>query len=92
MDKLQWYLLSRGLNAIRSGNDVLVDGYKVGSYMSQNINGVVYTATHISIGMDLDLIKAICVKPMVKTPKGLKDYGFTQEEIIAWVESNYENN
>ena len=51
--------------------------------MSQNINGVVYTAIHISIGMDLDLIKAICTKPMVKTPKGLQDYGITQDEIIT---------
>lgn len=81
------YLISKKLNATREGNDILVDGYKVASYMSQNINSCIYTAIHISIGMELDMIKNICLKPMVKTPKGLKDYGFTQQEIIEWVEN-----
>ena len=78
----QEYLLDRGLNAKISGNDITVGGYKVASYMSQNINGCIYTAIHISIGMNLEMIKNICVKPMEKTPKGLQDYGITQAEII----------
>lgn len=76
------YLFNKNLNVTLNGNDVLVDNYKVASYMSQNINGCVYTAIHISIGMDLAMIKNICTKPMEKTPKGLQDYGITQEEII----------
>lgn len=91
MEKLCDYLKSRNLNAEINGNDILVDNYKVASYMSQNINSCIYTAVHISISMDLDLIKNICVKPMVKTPKGLEEYNITQDEIIEWVGENYGN-
>ncbi len=82
MLKLVNYLQSKGLNAYLDGNDVLVDGFKVGSYMRANINGCWNTACHISIGMDVDLIKQVCTKEMYKIPKGLKDYGITQQEII----------
>lgn len=88
MNKLCEYFKSKNLNAVVNGNDILVDDFKVASYMSQNINSCIYTAIHISIGMDLDLIKSICVKPMQKTPKGLKDYNITQKEMIEWVEKN----
>ena len=83
MDNFCNYLKQKNISVERVGNDVLAEGCKVASYMSQNFNGIVYVAIHISIGMDLEMIKNICTKPMEKTPKGLEDYGITQEEIIA---------
>lgn len=87
MDIIANYLKSKGINAVRKGNDILIDEcYKVASYMSEMLNGCLYTAAHISIGMDLDLIKKVCTKEMIKIPKGLKDYGITKEEIISLIE------
>jgi hypothetical protein len=40
-----------------------------------------FTGVAIGINTNLDHIKAICKKPMVKVPKGLSDYGITTEEV-----------
>ena len=85
MCKLKNYLMGKGLNCKIAENDLLVDGYKCGSYMSRNIDGVIYTAIHISINMDVDLIKSICTKPMVKIPKGLSEFGITTDEIKEFI-------
>lgn len=80
------FLESKNLNVSKNGNDILIDNeYKVCSYSSVNMNGKLYTAFHISIGMDLGLIKEICVKEMKKIPKGLSDYGITTEEMVDLV-------
>ena len=87
MDLLVVYFKRRGLNAERDGNDILVDeDYKVASYMSEKINGCIYTAAHISVGMDLNIIERVCTKEMIKIPKGLLDYGITQQDIISLIE------
>lgn len=80
---LKEYLTNKSIACEWSNNDLLADGkYKVATYVSTPIDKTfVYTAFHISINVDLDLIKHICVKPMVKVPKGLGDYGVTTEEI-----------
>lgn len=80
------YFESKGLNVSKNGNDILVDNeYKVSSYSSVNMDGRLYTAFHISIGMNIDLIKNICKKEMVKIPKGLSEYGITTEEIVNFI-------
>ena len=82
LNAIKEYLISKGLNASFEDNDVLIEGkYKVASYMSTFINECLYTAIHISIDVDLEIIKAICTKPMNKIPKGLSDYGITQQEM-----------
>lgn len=84
------YLISKGINASLSGNDLMVDDiYKVGSYGSINIvDRYIYTAFHFSMNVDLDLIKKICTKPMVKIPKGLSEYGITYQEIEQVFDEN----
>lgn len=82
MEKLAVFLKNKGIKAEIYGNDVLIDGNKVASYMRDLKNGCWNTACHISIGMNLDLIKQVCIKEMVKVPQGLKDFGITQQEII----------
>lgn len=76
------FLKTKGVNAYLEGNDVLIDGFKIASYMRAYIDGCWNTACHISVGMDLGLIERVCTKEMYKIPKGLKDYGITQQEII----------
>lgn len=67
-------------------NDLVIDGkYKCAGSSSRNLgdarNPYIYTAVHISLNVNLDLINHICKKEMVKIPKGLGDYGYTTEEI-----------
>lgn len=81
------YLGNRGLNAILQDNDVLVDGFKCGSYMTTSIGGTLYSAIHISVGMDLELIKNICTKPMHKIPRGLCSYGITKVDVLDVISS-----
>lgn len=86
MDKLTCFIQQKGLNCEMVDNDLLVNGFKCASYMTTNIDGCLYTAIHISIGMDLDLIKNICIKPMKKVPKGLIECGITRGEIFEFIE------
>ena len=51
-----------------------------------------YELVQISINQDLEVIKNVCLKPMVKVPKGLGEYGVTTEEIIDWVEDWFAKN
>ena len=82
MKGIKDYLTSKGIHSIINNNDVLIDGeYKVASYMSTYINNCLYTAIHISIDMNLEIIQNVCTKPMNKIPKGLSEYGITQQEI-----------
>lgn len=75
------WLKAKGLNAEGVRNDVVVDGYKVCGMAITRYGRIDYTAGFIGINTNLDHIKAICKKPMVKVPKGLSDYGITTEEV-----------
>ena len=87
MKKFTEFLVSKGLNATFTGNDILIDDkFKVASYMSQNIGGTIYTAIHISINMDLDLISKVCIKQINKIPTGLTEYGITTDMVKKWLE------
>ena len=61
MKKIVDYLKSKGLNATTDGNDLMLDGvYKCGSHSSRRYGNILYSAFHVSVGMDLDNIKNIC--------------------------------
>ena len=77
---LNW-LKDKGLNASYESNDILVDGYKVCGLCVTRYGRIDYTAGFISVNTNLDHIKAICKKPMVKVPKGLSEWGITSEEV-----------
>lgn len=77
---LDW-LKSKGLNAEFVSNDIVVDGYKVCGMCITRYGRIDYTGGIISIHTNLDHIKAICRKPMVKVPKGLSEWGITTEEV-----------
>lgn len=79
------YFIDKGLTSVRcDNNDVLIDGYKVASGCESNLNGMNYMGYQISINQDLDTIKNVCKKKMVKVPKALSDYGITTEEMIEF--------
>lgn len=75
------WLKGRGLNADFVSNDIVVDGYKVCGMCVTRYGRIDYTAGFIGVNTNLDHIKAICRKPMVKVPKGLSDYGITSSEV-----------
>lgn len=77
---LDW-LKAKGLNAEFAGNDILVDGYKVCGLCITRYGCIDFSSAYIGINTNLDHIKAICRKPMVKVPKGLSEYGITTEEV-----------
>ena len=75
------WLKDKGLNAEYVSNDILVDGYKVCGMCVTRYGRIDYTGGIISMNVNLEHIKAICKKPMVKVPKGLSEYGITTEEV-----------
>lgn len=81
--KLTQYLQEKNINASMEGNDILIDNmYKCVGYSSRRFGEILYSAFHISINVNLELIKNICTKPMIKIPKGLSYYGVTTEEVL----------
>lgn len=81
------YLLDKGLPVFINGNDLMLfditnkESYKVGSYGSNYVGDVIESVVHFSINMDLELVKRICTKPMVKIPGELGSHGVTAEEL-----------
>lgn len=72
------------------GNDLVIDGkYKCVGSSSRNLgdakNPYIYTAIHISLSVDMELIQHICKKEMVKIPKGLSEYGITTDEVVDMI-------
>ena len=72
-------------------NDVLVDGYKVASGCETIHNGFNYMGYQISLYQDLETIKNVCNKPMVKIPKALSEYGITTDEMVDFIEEYWNN-
>ena len=79
---LSEYFVKKGLPSVRQdNNDILVEDGKVASGGEIIINGFNYMGYQISINQDVEAIKNICTKPMVKIPKALSEYNITTEEI-----------
>lgn len=88
------YLKSFGLNVTTDLNDILIDGYKVASSVEIRVGKdlhAVYSTYQISINQDMEAIKHICKKEMIKVPKALKDYGFTTEQLEDWCNQYWDN-
>lgn len=90
MDALCEKLKQKILNVKVVGNDLIIDEkYKCCGSSSRNLgdakNPYIYTAIHISLAVNLDLIGYICKKEMVKIPKGLKDWGISTPDVLKMV-------
>lgn len=75
------WLKARGFNAEYLDNDVLIDGYKVCGLCVTCYGRIDFSSGFLGVNTNLDDIKKICRKPMVKVPKGLSEYGITTEEV-----------
>lgn len=82
VDKLLTKLAEKSYWAACVDNDILVDGKKVVGFGSRMFGGILYTAIHISVNIDLDLIRKICTKPMQKTPDGLINYQINTKDVL----------
>ena len=87
---LAQYLEDKGLNVSVDKNDILVDGYKVASCAENNIPPDYRwcsTSVLISMTQNVDLINKVCLKTMLKEPKGLEEFGITANEIVEFINS-----
>lgn len=82
------YFQKKNFNAWIDGNDLLIEGLKVASCAEHNLppdwrwcNIVILVSTT----QNFDLIKKICLKPMVKIPGALNDLGISTEEMIKFI-------
>lgn len=85
---LHMYLVNKGINAVIDGNDILIDSCKVASCAENNIPPDFKwcnVGMQISMTQNLELIRNICKKEMIKTPKALSDYGVTLEEMKVFI-------
>lgn len=94
LNALADYLKSKNLIVEYTNNDILVDGFKVASgaeiRVGDNLKNV-YNTYQISINQDIEAIKHICKKEMIKIPKALSDFGITTEEIVNFCEDYWDN-
>lgn len=88
---LQQLCIENGVNAEIVGNDFLVDGKKCASWGSRIFGKMLYAALHISLNVDMDVIKAVCTKPMYKVPRGLCQFGIKPDDVYAVIEQSIEN-
>lgn len=89
LNTLNTYLINKGLNSTIDENDILIDGYKVASTCERRVENHldrIYLTAQISINQDIEAIKNICKKPMIKVPKGLGEYSVTTEEMLKVVQ------
>lgn len=82
VDRIIDKLNENGYKAVVEGNDVLIDGRKVVGFGSRIFGKILYTAIHIAVDSNMDLIKTICTKDMQKTPDALMNYGINTQDIL----------
>lgn len=68
------------------GNDLLLKGKKVASWASMRFRGITQTTAHVSLGLEPELIQAICQKDQKKIPGSLASCGITAEDILDMLE------
>jgi lipoate-protein ligase A len=79
------YLQKYNSEITMNGNDVMLGDNKLFGTMS-NGKGPCYEGMFFSFDIDLDIIKGVCTKPMVKEPLGLSSLGITPEEMAKLAE------
>ena len=72
-----------GAEIMLDGNDYMVNGRKVIGCGSRMHDGVLYTAMHIAIHSNVELVRKICTKRMSKVPGALSEYGVTTEFVTT---------
>lgn len=81
VEKIIAKLAENNIYAQISGNDVLINGRKVVGFGSRMFGDILFTSLQVSVNVNLELIGAVCTKPIIKIPDGLSNYGITTEFI-----------
>lgn len=69
----------------QTNNDLLVEDKKCFGFMYKKIGKIHFYGGHISIDCNLELIKQVCTKEMVKIPGGLGEYSITTNKVVDWL-------
>ena len=91
------FLKKKKIKCTLNKNDIMAElngkEYKVASYAVGKVpyNSLCVLGLHISYNMDTKLIEAICTKPQIKEPKGLKDFGIKAEELYKVITDFLDN-
>ena len=83
-------LRENGYNASIDGNDVVINDRKVIGYGSRRFGDILYTAMHIAVNTNLEMIKTICTKDMKKIPDALVNYGINTGDILEIMSKVFE--
>ena len=83
---LERLVRTRSEHVLIDGNDLLVEEKKVASWADISLSGYYQTVVHFSVHSDVDLIRELCSKPMVKMPGALSDYGSAAADIMTALE------
>ena len=91
------WLINKGLSARIDGNDILIDDdFKVCAFHSssggQEYNDVQLLAATFNINSNVEVIRNICTKPMLKIPIALSNYNITSDEVLNWLKDWFINN
>lgn len=77
------YLADKGISVSYDENDVLAEGKKVVSWaQAGTISGWYQSVLHVSMNMDVQIVKEICTKEMRKIPAALSELGINAEDVI----------
>ena len=68
--------------SIMSGNDILIDGYKISGCAKKEVGNKYLYYFQFSFEVDLPLIEAITTKIIEKVPKGLKEFVNIDREVL----------
>ena len=82
VNKLIALLNANGFKGEIVDNDLLVNDRKVVGFGSRMYGQILYTAIHVSVNANLDLIQQICTKPMKKIPGSLSEYGISTIDVV----------
>lgn len=87
---LEEFMENKGLLVRQTGNDLMLyhedaQADKIASWAeAETENGLYETVFHVSIGMDIELVSAVCTKNSgKKVGTGLSELGITADEIIS---------
>ena len=88
LNDISTYLQNKNIPICGQGNDILVNDQKLFGTMFKKLEeNIFYEGLFFSFNSDINIIKKICKKEMIKKPIGLSEFKVTPEEIIKLCQS-----
>lgn len=80
--ELRNFLISYGIEANITNNDLTIHGKKVAGYTEDSDSNYSTGSIFIAMNNSQELVNEICLKPKTRETAGLSDYGLTVDEVI----------